>query len=308
MKKAEDANAYYNKQPAKMNVYDAGESVQNMPIKKTEESHKQCSPGEFGMNKEGNLAQHIKWLAEKQAGPVSEYLSGFNPLNWYGGTILGGGAALAMPTRSLKRQAEYDSSDNALRALANVLVPGMGPYNGFKRIGAGIRSPEMKGIKARQQLDKARREDEALSRINGPQEQPAPAADVPAKAAGWKTEAMGTILNPLNLFGGNYLGSLAAAATPTRTLDEQAQADNSTWSNLFVPGASTYNYWKRIGAATRSPEMRAMRRKAKMDRLQREAGEPKAETAPPAEPAVETPKQASAFVFGQRVNRALFGK
>jgi hypothetical protein len=49
MKKAEEANAYYNKQPAKMNVYDAGESVQNMPVKKTEESHKQCTPCEFGV-------------------------------------------------------------------------------------------------------------------------------------------------------------------------------------------------------------------------------------------------------------------
>lgn len=53
-KKAEDSNAYYNKQPAKMNVYDAGESVKDMPVKKTEESHKKCSPGEFGMHKEGN--------------------------------------------------------------------------------------------------------------------------------------------------------------------------------------------------------------------------------------------------------------
>lgn len=58
-KKAEDANAYYNKQPEKMNTYDAGESVKNMPIKKTEESHKQCSPGEFGMNKEGKSASSL---------------------------------------------------------------------------------------------------------------------------------------------------------------------------------------------------------------------------------------------------------
>lgn len=63
MKKAEEANAYYNKQPAKMNVYDAGESVKDMPVKKTEESHKQCSPGEFGMHKAGSafaFGQHIR--------------------------------------------------------------------------------------------------------------------------------------------------------------------------------------------------------------------------------------------------------
>lgn len=76
MKKAEETNAYYTKQPAKMNVYDAGESVKDMPVKKTEESHKQCSPGEFGMHKEGNnnaalLALLKKW--ESGGGGQSAY-------------------------------------------------------------------------------------------------------------------------------------------------------------------------------------------------------------------------------------------
>lgn len=73
MKKAEEANAYYDKQPEKMHVYDAGESVQNMPVKKTEESHKQCTPGEFGMNKEGqaNLLRAItKLAADPRAGDL----------------------------------------------------------------------------------------------------------------------------------------------------------------------------------------------------------------------------------------------
>ena len=60
MKRAEEANAYYTKQPEKMHVYDASESVKNMPIKKTEESHKKCTPGEFGMHKEGKQFLHRK--------------------------------------------------------------------------------------------------------------------------------------------------------------------------------------------------------------------------------------------------------
>jgi hypothetical protein len=35
-------------------VYEAAESVDNMPVKQTRESHKKCAPGEFGLNKEGN--------------------------------------------------------------------------------------------------------------------------------------------------------------------------------------------------------------------------------------------------------------
>lgn len=212
------------------------------------------------------LAKHIKALAEKQAGPISETLSVINPLNTYlGGSLLGGGAALAMPTRSLKQQANYDSTDNALRAIANVLVPGYGPYNAFKRIGAGIRSPEMKAIKADREQDKARRELESIQKSTKKD-------DNVDKAAGWKTELAGSVLNPINVLIGNKLGAGAAALTQTRTLNEQSESDDSTWSNLFIPGQAQYNWWKRVGAATRSPEMLAMRRQATIDRLEREAG------------------------------------
>jgi hypothetical protein len=64
MKKAEEANAYYTKQPAKMNLYDAGESVKDMPVKKTEESHKQCSPGEFCMHKESSALAFGRKVAQ----------------------------------------------------------------------------------------------------------------------------------------------------------------------------------------------------------------------------------------------------
>jgi hypothetical protein len=93
-KKAEEANAYYNKQPAKMNVYDAGESVQNMPVKKTEESHKQCSPGEFGMNKEGNQFLHRKNAMNAfQFGQRVKTALDMNDLGMLGLYAGGGGAA-----------------------------------------------------------------------------------------------------------------------------------------------------------------------------------------------------------------------
>jgi hypothetical protein len=232
----------------------------------------------------------VKALAEKQAGPVSEYLSSFNPLNWYGGSLAGGGIALATPTRSLKEQAEFDSNDSPLRALTNVLVPGVGPYRGFKRIGAAIRSPEMKAIKTQRTQDKAKRELAALEQASG------------GKEAGWKTEALGSFVNPINLLGGNYLGALAAGTTPTRTLNEQSAADDSTWSNIFVPGQAQYNYFKRIGAATRSPEMKAMRSKAKMDRLRQQAGTDSKPEAEEEEVTAPEPvrKAASLYAFGAK--------
>lgn len=278
-------------------VYEAAEAVEDMKPKEVYESHKKCAPGEFNMHKEGGFMQKLKTLAEKQAGPVSEYLSGFNPLNWYGGSLAGGGIALATPTRSLKEQAEFDADDNALRALTNVLVPGVGPYRGFKRIGAAIRSPEMKDIKMQRTRDKAKRDLAALEAARG-------------KEAGWKTEALGSIINPINVFGGNHLGALLAATTPTRTLNEQSSADDSTWSNLFIPGQAQYNYWKRIGSATRSPEMKAMRNKVKLDRLRQQAGEPEKAPAQEQEEATATParKAASARSFGALMAQNMFKK
>lgn len=59
----ESADAYYDKQPEKMRTYEAGESVNNMPIKQVEESHKKCTPGEFGMHKEGTALSFGQKLA-----------------------------------------------------------------------------------------------------------------------------------------------------------------------------------------------------------------------------------------------------
>lgn len=229
---------------------------------------------------------------QKQAGPVSEMAAVFNPLNAMGGGALGGLAALATPTRSLKQQAEFDSNDSMLRALTNVLVPGVGAYRGFKRTGAGIRSPEMKAIKSRRLQDQARRELESMESAHG-----ADKKDDSGKEAGWKTEIAGAALNPLNVVG-NPLGALAALATPTRSLNQQSEADDSTWSNIFIPGAGAYNMFKRTGAVTRSPEMRAMQQRATIERLQREARGP---SQADARKDKSEEKEASAFKFGAKV-------
>jgi hypothetical protein len=248
------------------------------------------------------VAAQLQAQSEKQAGPVSEVLSGFNPLNMYGGSHLGGLAALATPTRSLARQAEYDSNDGMLRALGNVLVPGMGPYNAFKRTGAAIRSPEMRKIKQLREADKLKRELalQAPPAESAPQA-PAPEAPAPeteAKAAGWKSEIAG-MLNPVNMVAG-YPAAALAAVTPTRTLDEQAAADEEVLANIFVPGRNVYNMWKRTGAATRSPEMLQMRanaKKQKLEKLMAATGQAPAQAAP-ANP--EVSKAASLRNFGAK--------
>ena len=241
----------------------------------------------------------------KQAGPVSEYMSSFNPLNMYGGGIAGGLGALVMPTRSLARQAELDSTDNLGRALVNVLVPGVGPYRGFKRMGAAIRSPEMKTLRKQRQADKLRRETSMVASDEPKQPETAPKnANTPEKKeAGWGSEMVGMTLNPLSLFGGNYIGGLTALGTPTRTLDEQAKSDEEMLANLFVPGRGAHNYFKRIGAATRSPEMLHLRNKAKQKKLQELEGElnpPKADSAP----ATEEAKAASLAVRNSELSLA----
>lgn len=201
-------------------------------------------------------------FGEKVAGPISEYVSSVNPLNMYGGGLLGGAAALSTPTRTLAQQAEYDSTDNIGRAIANLLVPGKGPYNAYKRTGAAIRSPEMKKVKAMRASDKLRRELAA----RGGEEAGEEADEKSAKTAGWRSEYLG-MLNPISGLAAP-VAAAAALTTPTRTLDEQAAADEEALSNIFIPGRNVYNIAKRIGAATRSPEMLQLRAQAKQKQLQ----------------------------------------
>ena len=87
---------------------------------------------------------------EKDAGAYSEALGFANPLNAYGPGVLGGGiAALMKPTRGVKEQAKHDVDGGIRQALLNVLVPGVGPYNAYKRLGMSIRGPEMQAARAK---------------------------------------------------------------------------------------------------------------------------------------------------------------
>ena len=83
----------------------------------------------------------------KAAGYWSELLSSLNPLNAYGGSLAGGGIALMTPTRSMSQQAKSDVG-GWKTVLQNLLIPGVGPYRGFKRLGTSIRGPELKAEKS----------------------------------------------------------------------------------------------------------------------------------------------------------------
>ena len=80
--------------------------------------------------------------AEKQSGYWTELASGINPLNWYGGAVGGLAAAGLTPTRSLSEQAVSDQE-----TWKNILMPGRGVYNSMKRLGTGIRGPEIKELR-----------------------------------------------------------------------------------------------------------------------------------------------------------------
>jgi delta 1-pyrroline-5-carboxylate dehydrogenase len=70
------------------------------------------------------------------------------------------------------------------------------------------------------------------------------------KQAGVASEVTGTLLNPFNTLSGTLGttgGALAAAATKTRTDEEQEKADKKMLSNLLVPGVAPYNLFKRYG-------------------------------------------------------------
>ena len=78
-------------------------------------------------------------FGEKESGWKSEALGGFNPVNYV--TVGGAPGVLAAglaPTRTMKEQAISDVDTTT----ANALVPFLGPYNAWKRMGTSIRSPE----------------------------------------------------------------------------------------------------------------------------------------------------------------------
>lgn len=169
---------------------------------------------------------------EKMAGPTSEWLGiNFNPLNALGIPI-GGLAALATPTRTPQEQAEAEQN-----SITNAIVPGVGPYNFFKRMGRSAANAGGAGYGA-----------------------------LTAEILGGVPSAIAAGLSPLVFDGGkgimvsnaitgglhaaNLTGALAAAFTKRRTLAEQAALDKNLGRTLlkFIPGVSQYDFFKRMGS------------------------------------------------------------
>ena len=120
------------------------------------------------------------------------------------------------------------------------------------------------------------------------------------KEGGWGTEVAGNIVNPLNWFGvAPMIGSGLAAMTPTRSLEDQARADKNTWKNILIPGRAAYNWWKRIGAGIRSPEMMAIKLRHAKERQAKRYPELEAEEAP------KVQAKAAALAFGEKLARTL---
>ena len=84
------------------------------------------------------------------------------------------------------------------------------------------------------------------------------------KMGGWKSEMVQGV-NPLNLVGAP-IGALAAAATPTRSMREVAEADRETWKNVLMPGRGAYNAMKRVGTGLRGEEMQEAREERDYER------------------------------------------
>lgn len=87
----------------------------------------------------------LDYALTKAAGIYSEMIGNANPLNLYGGSIGGGIAALTNPTRTDEEQAKADKS-----ILSNLLIPGVAPYNSFKRLGYSARNQHL--LKAKDDL------------------------------------------------------------------------------------------------------------------------------------------------------------
>lgn len=79
------------------------------------------------------------------------------------------------------------------------------------------------------------------------------------------TEALGSLINPLNLIG-NPIGLIAGAAGKHRTLDEQIEHDSKGQSlkNILIPGYAAYHSAKRLGATRDVMEKDDVRQLAKL--------------------------------------------
>lgn len=187
-----------------------------------------------------------------------------------GGALLGAGAgaassllalalAAATPTWSKEKTKSYM---NTPQGVKNLLIPGLGTYNRYKRIGRAIADQQQaknsgtnRGKEKDMNKKASYREAYSLLKNSGVVSQDTGIGlnfAVPAALAaydrrynsGLGTAAWGTV------GAANLIAAIAALATKTRTEQEQRKASRSvghTIANLSIPGWATYNRLKRIG-------------------------------------------------------------
>lgn len=157
----------------------------------------------------------------KTAGVLSEVGASLNPLNIIGSPI-GAMAAGFTPTRTDAQQAEAEQN-----GASNILVPGKGAYNYYKRLGHMAKNEGGYGGVLSEQLSPSM----IASQI------PIPQIAIPGAVA-------------------TVGGAALAGLTPTRTPEQQQERGNSAGSiarNLLLPGAGIYSAYKRIGNARAHP-------------------------------------------------------
>lgn len=164
---------------------------------------------------------------DKVAAILSEEIgSHLNPLN-AAGAPLGALAALLTPTRTAEEQSREGPS-----GVSNLLIPGVGPYNKFKRLGRSASNSPHGYTQTAAELATA-----ALPLGVG--------GAIAAQPGNDQRTAGGVALAATPL-----LGAIAALLTDRRTLKEQAAHDNSALGGLsnLIPGAGMYNLLKRYGS------------------------------------------------------------
>lgn len=180
---------------------------------------------------------------QKQAGLGTEYASRFNPLNLCGGGLLGMGAAGLTDTRTAEEQAAAEGD-----TWSNLLIPGVGAYNEMKRL---------ERSRAEFEENNPGEESNMLHQLLGAGLNPfilgglgaAGGAGLGALAGNPGAGAaigggLGVGIGSLGLLGGAF----GAAATPTRTDEEQERSEReSALEQYLVPGLGNFNTWKRLG-------------------------------------------------------------
>lgn len=148
--------------------------------------------------------------SEKEANVYSEYASQLNPLNNYGGGLIGSLAALFTPTKTLAEQADNDTK--ATNSVIDLAVPGVGSYRRYKRLGNSIRGPEIKRERAKVKIERLDKQKKKLEKKGSSE-----ARDLLKAGAALYKEAL-TPLQTALIGGGIGMGGGALAAKKGKRL------------------------------------------------------------------------------------------